>query len=77
MHLSIGWCSSCQDWQVHWSQSGRRTESGAIVLIEVLQVGNLGRAGDSPDEMYWFWQQFFRSAVELEHDRLDTDTLMP
>lgn len=72
-HLSVGWCSVCQDWQVHLSQSGRRDVDGNLVLIEVLQVGNLGAAGDNPDEMYWFWQQFFASAIELECDRIDTD----
>lgn len=62
---------------MHWSQSGRRSDNGSIVLIEVLQVGNLGKHGESPDHMMWFWQQFFRSAVELEHDRLDTDASQP
>jgi len=74
-HLSVAWCLACQDWQVHSSQSGRRDENGMIVLIEVLQVGNLGSVGDSPDEMLWIWQQWLASAIELEHDRHDTDAL--
>lgn len=72
-HLSVAWCLACQDWQVHRSSSGRRDENGGIVLIETLQVGNLGSEGEDPDAMYWFWQQFYASAIELECDRVDTD----
>lgn len=75
-HLSVSWCSVCQDWQVHSSQSGRRDDSGGIVLIEVLQIGNLGARGDDPDQMLWLWQQFLSGCVELEHDRIDTDALL-
>jgi len=74
-HLSIAWCLACSDWQVRTSQSGRRDESGGIVLIESLQQGNLGRIGEHPDEMMWFWQQWFASAIELELDRVDFDSL--
>lgn len=74
-HLSIAWCLACQDWQVRTSQSGRRDGNGMVVLIETLQAGNLGGLGEQPDEMMWMWQRWFASAVELEHDRHDTDAL--
>lgn len=76
-HLSVSWCTSCQDWQVHSSQSGRRDADGNIVLIEVLQTGNLGSSSDDPDRMLWMWQQFLGGCVELEHDRGDTDASRP
>jgi len=74
-HLSVAWCSACQDWLLHCSQSGRRDESGMIVLIEVLQVGRLGKVGEDPNDLMWAVRQFMSSAIELEHDRLDFDQL--
>lgn len=75
-HLSISWCSACQHWLVHSSQSGRRSPEGNVVLIEVLQVGAVGSRFDDPNEMLWFIRQYLQGAVELEHDRIDTDTLL-
>lgn len=76
-HLSVSWCSSCQDWLVHSSQSGRRDASGGIVLIEVLEIGSLGYLADDPaDVADWFWRFLF-SCIELEDDRRDTDSLRP
>lgn len=74
-HLSIAWCSACQDWQVHCSQSGRRDSSGGIVLIEVLQVGMLGSVADDPNDLMWAVRQFLSGVIELEEDRRDTDAL--
>lgn len=76
-HLSISWCSSCQDWLLHVSQSGRRDSDGNIVLIEQLEIGSLGVNGDDPvDANFWF-QRFLMAAVEMEHDRIDMDLLRP
>lgn len=74
-HLSISWCSRCQQFSVRSSQSGRRDTSGGIVLIEVLQVGMIPESQHTPDALLWFLQQFFASVVELEMDRIDTDAL--
>jgi len=75
-HLSVAWCSVCAEWQVHSSQSGRRNSDGQIVLIEVLQIGNMGDEADDPNNLLWMWQQFLASCTELEYDRIDTDNLM-
>lgn len=76
-HLSVAWCSVCQDWLLHTSQSGRRDEGGGIVLIEVTEIGSLGASGDDPVDANWYFQRFLMSALELEHDRIDYDATTP
>lgn len=76
-HLSISWCSPCQDWLLHWSQSGRRDESGGIVLIEHLKTESLGTDLDNPLAQAAWVQRLLLGVVELETDRIDTDALRP
>lgn len=76
MHWSISWCSYCRHWLVHSSQSGRRSAEGAIVLIEVLQIGRIEQEGSGPDDLARMMQQWLLAASELEDDRRITDALM-
>lgn len=76
LHLSTSWCSRCQHWLAHWSQSGRRTLDGDVVLIEVLTVEALEQEIGSPDEAVRFAQRILMASQELEEDRADTDTII-
>ena len=75
-HLSISWCSSCQDWQLRWSQSGRRDESGGVVLIEHLRSEMLESTGDDPYVLTMWLQRELMSVIELEDDRRNYDELL-
>lgn len=76
-HLSIAWCSRCQHWLVHWSQSGRRDSSGGIVLIEHLKNETIRAQGSDPQDLTMWCQRMLLGVVETEHDRRDTDALRP
>lgn len=77
LHLSISWCSLCQHWLLHWSQSGRRETSGELVLIEFLRHETITQEASGPDELALWAQGLLMEANELEDDRRDTDALMP
>lgn len=77
LHLSISWCVPCQHWLLHWSQSGRREYSGAIVLIEFLKDQTLADEANGPEELLAWSRDVLQAATELECDRRDTDMLMP